>query len=44
MKPKRANGLLTGVVLPALYELLLDGSGIGIKERWKKLQMNAEEM
>lgn len=28
MKPKRAIKLLIGVVLLALYELLLDGSGV----------------
>lgn len=44
MKPKRVIRLLTGVVLLVLYELLLDGSGVGMKERWKKLQMKAEKM
>ena len=37
MKLKRAVRLLTGMVLLALYELLLDGSGVGMKERWNKL-------
>ena len=35
---KRASRLLLGVALLALYELLLDGSGVGIKERWNKLK------
>ena len=37
MKPKRAMRLLAGAVLLALYELL-DGSGVGMKERWNKLK------
>lgn len=38
MNAKRAVRLLTGSVLLALYELLLDGSGIGMKERWNNLK------
>ena len=38
MKPKRVIRLLIGVVLLALYELLLDGSGVAMKERWNKLK------
>ena len=38
MKPKQAIKLLLGVTLLALYELLLDGSGVGMKERWNKLK------
>ena len=38
MKPKRATKLLFGVALLVLYELLLDGSGIGMKERWNRLK------
>lgn len=38
MKPKRAMRLLAGAALLALYELLLDGSGVGMKERWNKLK------
>ena len=42
MKPKRAIRLLTAVLLLALYELLLDGSGVGMRERWSKLKGWAE--
>ena len=38
MKPKRTIRLLIGVALLALYELLLDGSGVGMKERWNKMK------
>ena len=38
MKPKRAIRLLLGVILLALYELLLDGSGVGMRERWNRLK------
>ena len=38
MRLKRATGLLIGAVLLALYELLLDGSGVGMKERWNNLK------
>lgn len=38
MKPKRAIKLLIGIALLALYELFLDGSGVGIKERWNRLK------
>ena len=38
MKPKRAFRLLIGVVLLTLYELLLDGSGVGMRERWNRLK------
>ena len=38
MKPKQVIKLLLGVTLLALYELLLDGSGVGMKERWNKLK------
>lgn len=30
--------VVIGVTLLTLYELLLDGSGIGMKERWNKLK------
>ena len=43
MKPKRAIRLLNGVVLLTLYELLLDGSGVGMKERWDRLKGWAEK-
>ena len=43
MRPKRAIRLLVGVVLLALYELLPDGSGVGMKERWNKLKGWAEK-
>ena len=42
MKPKRMIRLLIGVVLLALYELLLDGSGVGMKKRWNRLKDWAE--
>ena len=38
MKPKRTIRLLISVALLALYELLLDGSGVGMKERWNKMK------
>lgn len=38
MKPKRAIRLLISVVLLALYGLLPDGFGVGMKERWNKLK------
>ena len=38
MKPKRAIKLLIGITILVLYELLLDGSGVGMKERWNKLK------
>ena len=38
MKLKRAIKLLIGVVFLVLYELLLDGSGVGMKKRWNKLK------
>ena len=36
MKPKRAIKLFIGITILVLYELLLDGSGVGMKERWNK--------
>ena len=38
MKPKWVIRLLIGVKLLALYELLLDGSGVGMRARWNKLK------
>lgn len=38
MKLKWATKFFIGIVLLALYELLLDGSGVGGKERWNKLK------
>ena len=38
MKPKRAIKLLISVALLALYELFMDGSGVGMRERWSKLE------
>ena len=38
MKPKRAIRRLPGAALLALYELFLDGSGVGMKERWSRLK------
>ena len=38
MKPKRAIRLLFGIVLLALYGLLLGGSGVGMRERWNRLK------
>ena len=35
---KQAVKPLSGIVLPALYELLLDGSGVGTRQRWHKLK------
>ena len=42
MKPKWVIRLLIGVTLLALYALLLDGSGVGMKERRKKLKSWSE--
>lgn len=38
MKPKRTIKLFIGIVLLTLYELFLDGSGVGMKERLNKLK------
>ena len=38
MKFKRMPRILIGIALLALYELFLDGSGVGMKERWNKLR------
>ena len=38
MKPKWVIRLLISVTLLALYELLLDGSGVEMKERWNRLK------
>ena len=43
MKLKRAIKLLIGSAALALYELLLDGSGVGMKERWSKLKVWANK-
>ena len=43
MKTKRAIKLLIGVALLALYELLPDGSGVGIKERWNRLKGGSDK-
>lgn len=40
---KRALKLLLGAVVLIAYELLLDGSGIGIKQRWAQIKKRAQQ-
>lgn len=35
---KRVWKLLLGAVALLMYELLLDGSGVGMKQRWAKIE------
>ena len=39
---KRALKLFLGAAGLLVYELLLDGSGIGMKERWEKMKVWAK--
>ena len=38
MKPERTIRLLVGVALPVQYELLPDGSGVGMRKRRNRLK------
>lgn len=38
MKMKWTVRFLIGIIFLAAYELLLDGSGVGMKQRWNKLK------
>lgn len=44
MELKRAFRFFPGILVLALYELLLDGSGAAMKARWSKLKSWAEKI